>query len=115
MSETVHYKGILTRVLPNEGETLQDIAKRILVQHNIEFDDCYDNYLDCLQDNFYQGYVVIDDKIYEVEKKDIDPDHNIFKGSLKSDGTIEFEVKYYNGGCGFGEAIDHVLDTIEDI
>jgi hypothetical protein len=112
MSETVHYKGILTRVLPNEGETIQDIAKRILDHHNIEFDDCYDDYLECLQDNYYQGYVVLDDKIYEVEKKELDPDSSLFKAVLYSDGTIEFEVKYYNGGCGFGEAIDHAYDNI---
>ena len=115
MSETVHYKGILTRVLPCDGETLQDIAKRILDHHNEIVEDYYDgDYLDCLEDKFYQGYVVLDDKIYEVEKKELDPDGNIFKASLYSDGTIEFEVKYYNGGCGFDEAIDHAIDNMEE-
>lgn len=114
MSETVHYKGILTEVLPNEGEDIQDIAKRILDHHNEEVEDYYKDALECLMDRFYQGYVVIDDKIYEVLKKDIDPDKDLFNAFMHSDGTIEFEVKYYDGGCGFDEAIDHAVDNIEE-
>ena len=45
-------------------------------------------------------------------KKELDPDSSLFEAVLYSDGTIEFEVKYYNGGCGFSEAIDHAYDII---
>ncbi len=114
MSETVHYKGILTEVLSVDGEDVQEVAKRILDHHNIEVESYYDDCLDCLLDNFYQGYVVIDYKIYEVEKKDIDPEYDIFNSKLHSDGTIEFEVKYYDGGCGFSEAIERAVDKIEN-
>ena len=28
------------------------------------------------------------------------------------DGTIDYEVMYYNGGCSFNEAIEYALDDI---
>ena len=53
--------------------------------------------------------VEIDGQIYTVEKEYADPDVDIFKSTKNDDGTIDFEVKYYNGGCCFNEAIDAAL------
>ncbi len=88
MSETVHYKGKLTPT----GKTLAEFDPNAV--------DIYDHYYDAVE---------IDGMVYAVEKTDIDPDYDIFNSTKNEDGTIDFEVKYYNGGCGFNEAIDEAL------
>ena len=90
MSETVHYKG---KLIPT-GKTLKEFAP--------ESDDIYDHYYEAIE---------IDGMVYTVEKKDIEPYEDIFRSTKNEDGSIDFEVKYYNGGCGFNEAIDTALDA----
>lgn len=88
MSETVHYKGKLTPT----GKTLQEF--------DASADDIYDHYYSAVE---------INGLIWTVEKEDYEPADDIFTSSKNEDGTIDFEVKYYNGGCGFNEAIDEAI------
>lgn len=90
MSETKHYKG---KLIPT-GKTLAEFDPNAA--------DIYDHYEDA---------VLIDGLVYTVEKQSIDPWGDLFKSNQTADGTIDFEVKYYNGGCGFNEAIDYSLDN----
>lgn len=88
MSETVHYKG---KLIPT-GKTLKEFDP--------ETSDIYDHYLHAVE---------IDGMVYVVKKKDIDPDGDILRSTKNEDGTIDFEVRYYNGGCSFNEAIEEAL------
>ena len=90
MSETVHYKGKLTPT----GKTLSE----------------FDNSADDIYDHYYKA-VLIDDQVYTVEKEEVEPYEDVFLSSKNEDGTIDFEVKYYNGGCSFNEAIDEAIKT----
>jgi CRISPR/Cas system-associated protein Cas10 (large subunit of type III CRISPR-Cas system) len=90
MSETVHYKG---KLIPT-GKTLKEFDPNA---HDIS-DHC-------------EKAVDIDGLVYEVQKEYIDPYSDIFKSSKNDDGTIDFEIKYYNGACCFYEAIDYALKT----
>ena len=87
MSETVHYKGRLIPTGKTEKEYCGD-------------GDIFDHYYDA---------VVIEGMVYTVEKINIDPDFDIFNSTKNEDGSIDFEVKYYNGGCSFNEAIDEAV------
>lgn len=88
MSETVHYKGKLTP------------TAKTLAEFDPDADDIYDH---------YETAVEIDGLIYTVEKEYIETYEDMFTSSKNENGTIDFEIKYYNGGCGFGEAIDEAL------
>lgn len=90
MSETVHYRGRLTPT----GKTLAEFDPNA--------DDIYDHYYSAVE---------IDGMVYKVEKVHVDPYGDIFESSKNEDGTIDFEVKYYNGGCGFNEAIGYALEN----
>lgn len=92
MSETVHYKGKLTPT----GKTLQEI----------------DPDAGNIYDLGYKEYVVIDGAIYKADYREIDDYDDILNASKNEDGTYDFEVKYYNGGCGFNEAIDIAIDRL---
>lgn len=49
--------------------------------------------------------MVLDGEIYEVERRDME-DSDIFEMQKNPDGTLGFVVQYYDGGCGFEEAIE---------
>jgi len=105
MSETVHYKGTLKMCIKRHNETLEEQCKRIIREDN-------DSYKEMLLGEFYQEYIVYDDILYLVaEKKNIEPDGDIFIMNENMDGSLAFEVRYYNGGCGFDEAIEYAFEN----
>lgn len=110
MSETVHYKGILKKVEKQDGETLEEQCKRLL--ENKELPSYCDSYEEYILDEYYREIVIHKGVIYRVEKEGVDPDGDFFNASIKENGEIEFEVRYYNGGCSFNEAIEEAIKKI---
>ena len=76
--------------------------------------NCYDSWQEALVYEFYEQYYISKDNIiYEiVEKKNID-ESDIFIAHFNSDDIIDFELQYYNGGCGFSEALDIAMNNLE--
>lgn len=112
MSETVHYKGKLRIVdkLPNEG--LEEQCKRLLKADEIT--KYYSSYQEMFEDTLHDTYVISDENIYEVVKKNrIEYDDSIFILNENTDGTYDYEVMYYNGGCGFTEAIAYSFKNLK--
>lgn len=106
MSETVHYRGKLTKIKSTDPIELQ--CKKIL--NNQELPPYFDTYQKLLLDEFYEEYVIFNNALYSVEKEEIIPyDDIFFRSSPNIDGTINFEVRYYNGACGLDEAIEMAL------
>lgn len=114
MSETEHHKGKLTELKPVGNETLQDFAKRLLIDNRIKVKEGED-YLERLTDELYKDYILVFNKLYLVEDKKLDADGDIMNASTNADGTIDFEVRYYNGGCGFSEAIGYAIKNMNKI
>jgi len=110
MSETVHYKGTLTVVERLEGETLEEQCKRLM--EGCELDSWNGSYKERLMDDEYEKYVIHNDILYSVEKKDIG-EYDCFSIVERKDGTLEFDVMYYNGGCSFDEAIEYAFNSKE--
>ena len=111
MSETVHYRGTLTEVDMLDNETLEEQCKRLL--GDTELLSYYKSYQEMLINEFYQTYIINDNTLYLVEKENYEPNEDIFYSKGNEDGTINFEVRYYNGGCSFNEAIKRALIHIE--
>lgn len=109
MSETVYYKGKLKEVKRFDGESIEEQCKRLL--HGETLHSYMDSYQEMLQDEYYQQYVVYDDILYSVEKESLDPDEEIFNAIENEDGSINFEIKYYNGGFSFNKAIEVALNN----
>ena len=109
MSEVDWYKGKLTRVNRKENETLEQLCRRILDKENKFKRDWHDDYRDALLDECYESYTEIKGEIYRIEKERKDECDDIFEAHKNEDGTINFEVKYYNGGCCLSEAIEIAL------
>jgi len=111
MSETVHYRGSLKEVTRLENESLEDQCKRLLA--NKDLPSYFDSYREMLLDESYKEYVVHDGKLYSVNREDVDPDGDIFLSGEGENGDINFEVRYYNGGCSFDEAIEAALKNMK--
>ena len=111
MSETVHYKGTLKEIKKLENETLENQCKRLL--DNEKLSSYCESYREMLEDENYEKLFIYDDVLYSVEMQEIDPYDDLFVANKNEDGTIGFEVKYYNGGCGFNEAIGYAIKKME--
>jgi len=110
MSDTEHWKGTLTPI----GMTgdVNNTAKLILEGQGIEIDTTYDNHEEQLHDIYYKDYVTLDGKLYHVEKKKQDLYSDIMD-LTKTKMGFAFEVKYYNGGCGFHEAVEESFERFQ--
>jgi len=108
MSQMVHYKGVLTPVLRNIDETLEDQCKRLYGK--VKENCYYETYEEALFSEVYDKYVVHDNFLYSVKRQQLEEDSDVFNATINDDDTIEFEVLYYNGGCSFDEAIGYALE-----
>ena len=104
MSDYEHSKGKLTPV-EIVGD-LENTAKLLLEKMEIEPVGWYDNFLEQFEVETYRTYIVLNDKIYKIESTPIDIYDDILNAVENEDETIDFEVKFYNGGCSFSEAIE---------
>ena len=114
MSEMVHYTGKLQLVHKIPNETLEEQSKRILAEHNyFELNSYCDSWIEMLCEELYERYIVTNDNIYKVvEKNNKTDEYDIFNATQNFDGTIDYEVMYYNGGCSFNEAIERALENM---
>ena len=99
MSEIEHFKGKLKPT----GKDLIDYVD------GHEIPSYYDDEEEYFNDSLADSAIVIDGKVFEIERNQFEDNDDIFESSKNEDGTIDFQVKYYNGGCGFGEAIEYAL------
>lgn len=119
MSETVHYKGILTEVKSRHSKTLQEIAKNILNDRGVEISEYHltynkDDFIAILCDELYEEYHyhIESKRLFNLTKDGCDPDGDIIRASNRVDGRIDYELRYYNGGAGFGECLDEALNKM---
>lgn len=104
MSETVHYRGRLELV--KSDKTLEDQIRELLPINKLP--KYYDDWEEYFSEYFYEEYIIIDNKIYKPKYENI-YFNDIFRiNKVKED--YEFEIKYYNGGCNFNEAIRIALE-----
>jgi len=119
MSDDVHYKGKLIPI-PIPKDTTRISLMRELLRYQYEnaglIDDIAedeDEFIIQFKDAFYRRYIILNDILYEVESHRIGT-NDVFSSHEYSDGSIEFEVQYYNGGMSFDEAI-HVSMCFDDV
>lgn len=104
MSEQVHYKGKI-ELVERLDETLEEQCKRILMEYNVDLTDI-DDYINEFYEYFGDEYVISDNSLYKVISIEEVTDEDVFSIHDNKDGTYDYEVSYYNGGCSFDEAIN---------
>lgn len=70
--------------------------------------------IDFVRNEFNDEFIINDKEVYKViEDKNLE-DEDLFDAKENSDGTIDYTLRYYNGGCGFGEAIAKALERMKN-
>lgn len=103
MSETEINKGKLTLV-----GTLDNFVRQNKDKIKYEGDTVEETF----SENFYNTHVLIDRFVYEIIPDALDFYDDIFEMSCDSSGDLHYLLKYYNGGCGFQEAIDQAYKNM---
>jgi len=114
MSETVHYRGTLTKV-DTKGKTVNEYATEFIDSKGIGVDDYYDSPVEHLVDDFYEifYYHKPSKTLYLIKRQRVEIDEDIIKAERLDSGVIEFELKYYNGGAGFEECLDEAIENMQ--
>ena len=76
---------------------------------DVEIPTYCDDEREYFNDEFQDTAIEINGEVYSVDRDAVDQENDIYSSIKNDDGTISFEVKYYNGGCGFGEALETAL------
>ena len=111
MSSTEFHTGKLKEIDmgPYENENLAEQAKFLINKGfiNCDFDEECD-YFEC------SNIARIGNTFYEIidHYSASDEDQDIGQANKNEDGTISFMLQFYNGGCGFDEALEDTLQTI---
>lgn len=112
MSETVHFRGKLKKI---EVEDINTFKKEAVENYfkTVPVPSWYkeEDYKDYFDDYASDKYIINNNNVYEIISQDnINNDGDIYIAKANLDGTIDYEVRYYDGGCGFSEALEEALD-----
>ena len=83
-------------------------------QEGVSLASWNDSWEEQMNYTFYKYAVVIENQVFIVKKEIQDPYDNVFQATKNEDGSYDFVVKYYNGGCGFSEAIEYALENCKE-
>jgi len=94
----------------------------------IKFNDiCLEEKINILKENFVFRYCDFEDKEFDCDSLIITQDERVFEiieqkisddsddlllANQNSDGTIDYILRYYNGGCSFNEAFEDAIEKI---
>ena len=118
MSYNEFHKGKLhklTRGMPETENKVVELAK----EYNIQFEKDEDNYwLDDVCWDIYKKsgvkYVVVNKDLYIIKDYfTVNEDDGIYEHNKNADGDIEFIVDFYNGGTGFEEVVEDIVNSYE--
>lgn len=114
MSEKETHIGMLEKIPIENGMTVEEKAEEICKNRFgiTELETYYDDWIERLQDLNDEEFVICSDCIYHVISHKEISDVEIFNAERNLDGTISYVVTYYNGGCGFVEAIETALERL---
>lgn len=112
MSETVHYKGKAVKI---DCEDNEEYSLRILELKSKERLDYYDSALEQITQEYNEEYFFDSEKeiLYSIAYESKDLDDEIINAEVKEDGSIDFELRYYNGGAGFEECLQEAFSKLK--
>lgn len=115
MSYNEFHKGKLHKLTRGMSET-ENKVKELAKQYDVPFDEDEDLNSNCW--DIYQKsgvrYIVINKDLYIVKDYfTAREEDGIYEHNKNDDGDIEFMVEFYNGGTGFEEVVEDIVDSYE--
>ena len=118
MSCNEFHKGKLHKLTRGMSETKNKV-KELAKQYNVPVDEDEDKYWlsDVCWDIYEQSgikYVVVNKDLYFIKDYfTVREDDGIYEYNKNDDGDIEFMVEFYNGGTGFEEVVEDIVNSYE--
>tara|TARA_R110002049_G_scaffold231127_2_gene403427 strand:+ start:21761 stop:22123 length:363 start_codon:yes stop_codon:yes gene_type:complete len=111
MSRTEHHIGTLTEI-DMKGKTIEEFAKELSGKES--YQSYYDSWLDFFRDEFRKThhYHEASGKLYSIEDRELEENADIIRATRKSPDTIEYELKWYNGGAGMNECMNEAINRL---
>jgi len=97
-------KEYLTNYSNTNNRILKD--KEAMLKNEITNETINEYFLDSIDD-----FIELDNIVYEIIDNQFD-DEDLYEMSKKNDNTYEYLVRFYNGGCGFEEALETAFSKI---
>ena len=72
----------------------------------------YNNFIEALWDESEEFYFV-NSKIYRIENNELDGDSDVFQYKELEDTSIEYTLRFYNGGTDLSEQIEEILNQVD--
>ena len=88
---------------------LEELSKIICEERFISL-DFYDTWEEAILCELGEEYAVINGVLYKVEDASIE--EGTCTATENADGSISYTLHYYNGGCGFNEALEDAVNEI---
>jgi len=70
--------------------------------------------LELLKSELSEKYIAVDDIVLEIINDKNLGDDDIYELTKNKDGTYSYVLRYYNGGCGFDEALETACENIKE-
>lgn len=113
MSETVTYRGKLQKVAEGK-EAIESWCKEFIQHKGLCIEGSYhDDYTEMATEDYYKDLVLANDALFKVLSKENLEGDDIFQIKDMGNGEFEYLVQYYNGGCGFSEAIEYSFEKLK--
>ena len=111
MSETVHYKGKAVKI---DCKNIEEYALKVLEKKSKEREDYYDTAIEQITQDYYEEFFYDSEKeiLYSITYESHDLEEEIIKAEKQPDGSIAFELRYYNGGAGFEECLQEAMNKL---
>lgn len=116
MSDTKHQRGLLVPMIFPKSQSLEETCQAVAERgHGVyELPDNTSSFKEYLTQDLTDQYIVLDGVLYAIQDVvNIDLDESIYRCREKVDGSYDFEIKYYNGGCSMEEALEDAYKNLE--
>lgn len=95
-----------------QGLSIEDWCASVCSFFGIPLDEYNKNFTDLFIDVFYKEYLIVDNVLYHIiEDTEVGEDY-ISIIQPNSDGTYSYVLQFYNGGCGFFEALEEEINML---
>lgn len=111
MSRMVHYTGVATPVNLGNFSSYEDYAKDQVKRNGKEKEEWESNYIESLCDAYPDDYFyyAATGVLYSITKEDKDLTDDIIEAKKNKDGSISYELRYYNEVAGFSECMEEAF------
>jgi hypothetical protein len=114
MSETEFRVGKIKEIC-KEQETFEQKVNKLSEQTGISFEELTEDYEFGSKEMKWGGdYVYANKKLFKILKdSNIEEDQDLCEATVAEDGTIDYKLRYYNGGTCYNEMLEEALSKLD--